>query len=58
MLKEMNDVMSYIEANLAEELNLDEHIPKMIRKRRMTIACYDLRERNMKVIDVAVKFGF
>ncbi|SEN52760.1 AraC family transcriptional regulator [Amphibacillus marinus] len=29
-----------------------------IRKRRMTLACYDLRERNMKVIDVATKYCY
>lgn len=29
-----------------------------IRKRRLTLAAYDLRERKMKVIDVAVKYGY
>lgn len=29
-----------------------------IRKRKMTLAGYDLRERNMKVIDVAIKYQY
>ncbi|WP_343770050.1 helix-turn-helix domain-containing protein [Oceanobacillus oncorhynchi] len=29
-----------------------------IRKRRMTLASYDLRERGMKVIDVAIKYRY
>ncbi|QQK76107.1 GyrI-like domain-containing protein [Salicibibacter cibarius] len=36
------------------------HMPLLeyIRKRRMALAGYDLRERKMKVIDVAVKYGY
>ncbi|GMA71603.1 helix-turn-helix transcriptional regulator [Tetragenococcus osmophilus] len=29
-----------------------------IRKRRLTLAAYDLRERRMKVIDVAIKYRY
>jgi AraC family transcriptional regulator len=36
----------------------DMPLLEYIRKRKMTLAAYDLRERNMKVIDVAVKYGY
>lgn len=36
----------------------DVSLLEYIRKRRLTLAGYDLRERKMKVIEVAVKYGY
>lgn len=36
------------------DLSLSEYI----RRRRLTLAAFDLRDRNMKVVDVAAKYGY
>jgi AraC family transcriptional regulator len=33
-------------------------LAEYIRRRRLTLAAFDLKERNMRVIDVAVKYGY
>lgn len=80
ILKQLNDAVKYIEANLCDEIDMDElaHIACItsdsfmrffsymsgmtlnayIRRRRMTLAAYELRRPHMKVIDVAVKYGY
>lgn len=76
----MNLAVSYIESNLAEEIDLAEigkivgqspvnfqrtfsivtemSVFDYIRKRKMTLAAFDLQSSNMKVIDIALKFGY
>lgn len=80
ILKQLNDAMKYIEANLCDEIAIDElaHIvcvpqdgfirffsyitgmtlKEYIRHRRLTLAAYELRDSDIKVIDVAVKYGY
>ncbi|MBN2076881.1 MAG: helix-turn-helix transcriptional regulator [Dehalococcoidales bacterium] len=80
VLERLNGAMTYIEANLCGEIDLDElssiacytpdgfnrffsymtqtTLAEYIRKRRLTKAAYDLRDSDIKVIDVAVKYGY
>ena len=79
-LKTMNEALSYIEANLTNDIHMKEvarialcseyHFQRMfsflagvslseyIRRRRLTIAAFELSNSNMRVIDVAVKYGY
>lgn len=76
----MNKAIEFIEANLAEEIDLNEiskimacpiqvfqnsvsqitgvTLTEYIRRRRLTLAAYDLQNTDLKVIDVAVKYGY
>lgn len=79
-LKNMNDALSYIERNLADEIDFKEmariaccseyHFKRMfsflagvtlseyIRRRRLTLAAFELQGPKARVIDVAVKYGY
>ncbi len=79
-LKNMNDALEYIEANLTEKIDYSEiakiamcsdyHFNRMfsflsgvnlseyIRRRKLTLAAFDLKRDNTKVIDIALKYGY
>lgn len=79
-LKRVNEALSYIEKNLANDIDLKEvarialcseyHFRRMfsfltgvtlseyIRRRRLTLAAFELNSNNIRVIDVAVKYGY
>ncbi len=79
-LERLNESVSYIEAHLADEINLDKvaqiaccstfHFQRMfsyiadvslseyIRRRKMTLAAFDLQRGNEKIIDIALKYGY
>ncbi len=79
-LERLNQAMSYIEENLAGEIDYDHlariaccstfHFQRMfsyianvplaeyIRRRRMTAAAFDLQSSGLKVIDLALKYGY
>lgn len=79
-LKKMNEALSYIEENLAEEIDFKEvaqlaccseyHFQRMfsflagvslseyIRRRRLSVAAFDLLHSDMRIIDIAVKYGY
>lgn len=76
----MNQVIDYIEDNLAEEINYSQiakmaccsiyHFQRMfssiteislaeyIRRRRLTLAAYELQSSPIKVVDLALKYGY
>lgn len=80
ILKQLNGAVKYIEANLCDEIVMDElariacvtsdsflrffsymsgmTLNEYIRRRRLTLAAYELRNSDRKVIDVAVKYGY
>lgn len=79
-LERMNSAMSYIEENLANEIDLEEvaklaycsayHFPRVfsfmvgvslaeyIRRRRLSLAAFDLQNTEARVIDIALKYGY
>jgi|WetSurMetagenome_2_1015567.scaffolds.fasta_scaffold24924_2 AraC family transcriptional regulator len=79
VLERLNGAVSYVEANLCGEIDLNElsritcyppdalnrffsymtqtTIAEYTRKRRLTKAAYDLHDSDIKVIDVALKYG-
>ncbi len=79
-LKQMNQALTYIEENLAQEIDYKEvakralcseyHFKRMfsflagvtlseyIRRRRLTLAAFELKQDGVKVIDVAMKYGY
>jgi AraC family transcriptional regulator len=79
-LKQMNMAMSYIEENLAEEIDGKQiarlaccsqyHFKRMfsflsgftlgeyIRRRRLTVAALELKDKSVRIIDLAVKYGY
>lgn len=79
-LDRLNKSISYIEAHLTGEINLDKvaqiaccstfHYQRMfsyiadvplaeyIRRRKMTLAAFDLQSGNEKIIDIALKYGY
>jgi len=79
-IRRMNDAISYVEANLAGEIDYDQvaklalcstyHFQRMfsflagvplseyIRRRRLTLAALELAGSDVKVVDVAVKYGY
>jgi AraC family transcriptional regulator len=79
-LKQMNQALTYIEENLAQEIDYKEvakralcseyHFKRMfsflagvtlseyIRRRRLTLAAFELKQDRVKVIDVAMKYGY
>jgi AraC family transcriptional regulator len=79
-LKRMNEALSYIEENLAYDIDLKEvarialcseyHFQRMfsflagitlseyIRRRRLTLAAFELNNSNSRIIDIAVKYGY
>jgi len=79
-LKHMNAALAYIEARLAEEIDMAEaarialcseyHFTRMfsflagiplseyVRRRRLTRAAAELRQSEVKVIDIALKYGY
>ncbi len=80
MLEHMNEALAYVEAHLAEEIDLQEaarlalcseyHFTRMfsflagmtmseyVRRRRLTLAAFDLQQSQIRIIDVAVKYGY
>ncbi|MGC4376386.1 AraC family transcriptional regulator [Fictibacillus sp. Mic-4] len=80
LLKNMNGAITYIEENLANDIDFKEvarlafcseyHFKRMfsflagislseyIRRRRLTLAAFELKDRNVKVIDIAMKYGY
>lgn len=80
MLEPMNRALSYIEGNLADEMDMKEvarialcseyHFRKMfsflsgvslseyIRRRRLTLAAFELQTKEAKIIDIALKYGY
>ncbi len=80
ILRQLNSTVAYIEANLCDEIDMDElaqiacitkdsfirffsymtgmTLNVYIRRRKLTRAAYELRNSNVKVIDVAVKYGY
>ncbi|WP_414698940.1 AraC family transcriptional regulator [Paenibacillus sp. LPE1-1-1.1] len=80
MLEPMNRALSYIEENLADEMDMKEvakialcseyHFRKMfsflsgvslseyIRRRRLTLAAFELQTKEAKIIDIAMKYGY
>jgi AraC family transcriptional regulator len=79
-LERLNESVSYIEAHLTDEIDLDRvariaccstfHFQRMfsyiadvplaeyIRRRKMTLAAFDLQSGNEKIIDIALKYGY
>ena len=79
-LDRMNDVLTYLEANLDGEIDLEQaaqlaacsqfHFQRMftyiagvplseyLRRRRMTLAALELAGGNVKVIDLALRYGY
>ncbi len=79
-LKNMNDALDYIEANLTGKIDYreiakiamcsDYHFNRMfsflsgvnlseyIRRRKLTLAAFELKNDNVKVIDIAIKYGY
>ncbi|NQX64775.1 AraC family transcriptional regulator [Paenibacillus alba] len=80
MIDRMNSALTYIEENLANEIEFKEiarlaycseyHFKRMfsflagvslseyIRRRRLTLAAFELHESDRKVIDIAIKYGY
>lgn len=80
MLEQMNAALTYIEKNLANDIDFKEvariaccseyHFKRMfsflagvplseyIRRRRLTLAAFELKNSHFKVIDVAIKYGY
>lgn len=80
ILKQLDEAVKYIEANLCGELNMDElariayvsadsfsrffsymsgiTLNEYIRRRRLTLAAYEIRNSDIKVIDIATKYGY
>lgn len=80
MLEQMNAALTYIEKNLANDIDFKEvariaccseyHFKRMfsflanvplseyIRRRRLTLAAFELNNSDLKVIDVAIKYGY
>lgn len=80
ILKRFNDAIKYLEANIRDEINMDElsqiacvtkdsfirffsymsgmTLSEYIRRRRLSLAAYELRNSQIKVIDTAVKYGY
>ncbi len=80
LLKNMNEAIEYIEANLENAIDFKEvarlaccseyHFTRMfsflagvplseyIRRRRLTLAAFELKNRDVKIIDVALKYGY
>ena len=80
LLNRLNDAVTYIEANLCDEIDMDKlaqiacvtkdsfirffsymtgmTLKEYIRRRRLTLAAYELRDSDIKVIDAAVKYGY
>jgi AraC family transcriptional regulator len=80
LLKNMNGVLSYIEENLTNDIDIKEvtrhahcseyHFTRMfsflagitlseyIRRRRLTLAAFELNSSSIKVIDIAIKYGY
>ena len=80
ILKQLDNAVNYIEANLCNEIDMDElarivcitpdsflrffsymsgvTLNMYIRRRRLTLAAYELRSSDIKIIDVAVKYGY
>lgn len=80
ILRQLDDAVAYIEANLCDELDMGElaritcvtadsftrffgymcgvTLKEYIRRRRLTLAAYELRNSDIKVIDVALKYGY
>ncbi|UFJ39471.1 AraC family transcriptional regulator [Brevibacillus humidisoli] len=80
LLKNMNQAITYIEENLANEIDLREaarlalcseyHFKRMfsflagitlseyIRRRRLTLAAFELTHSSMRIIDIAIKYGY
>lgn len=80
LLERMNGALSYIEENLANDIDYEEvarlaccseyHFKRMfsflagvtlseyIRRRRLTLAAFELNNSNIRIIDVAVKYGY
>lgn len=79
-LERMNQALAYIEANLADEIDVKEverlalcseyHFRRMfsflagvslseyIRRRRLTLAAFELAHSDVRVIDLALKYGY
>lgn len=80
LLEEMNNALSYIEEQLAGEINYREaarlamcseyHFKRMfsflagiplseyVRRRRLTLAAFDLQHSPLRIIDIAVTYGY
>lgn len=80
LLKNMNEAMKYIEANLSDEIDFkmvarlaqcsEYHFKRMfsflagitlseyIRRRRLSLAAFELTNGNIKIIEVAIKYGY
>lgn len=80
ILQTLNNAVTYIEAHLCDEINIDElaqialytpdgfnrffsyitgmTLGEYVRRRRLTLAAYELRVSSVKVIDIAVKYGY
>lgn len=80
LLARLNQAMTYIEENLAEDIDLkvaaklahcsEYHFSRMfsflagitlseyIRRRRLTLAAFELQTSNLRILDVAVKYGY
>ncbi|WP_330387883.1 AraC family transcriptional regulator [Natronincola peptidivorans] len=59
----MNEALSYIEENLTNDIDIKEVAriglsSEYIRRRRRTLAAFELNNCNMRVIDVAIKYGY
>ena len=80
VLKQLNAALSYIEAMLCDDIDLDAvaelacvtkdsfirffsymtgmTVNEYIRRRRLTLAAYELQKSSLKVVDIAVKYGW
>jgi len=63
-LSSMNKALAYIEDHLVEDIDYGFSflsgigLSEYIRRRRLTLAALDLKDTNLKIIDVAVKYGY
>lgn len=67
-LKRMNNAMEYVETHLSETIDYDQvariaccstyFSADVIRRRRLTLAAFELQNSGIKVIDVAFKYGY
>jgi len=56
-LDRINSAMEYIETNLADNISYDK-IAQLVRRRRLTLAAFELQTMDAKVIDVAMKYSY
>ena len=62
-LRSLNNALAYIEEHLTEEIDYSKitkiaYCSEYIRRRKLTLAALDLKDKSFRIIDIAVKYGY